>query len=179
MKNLFCILFIATGFAACNEPVKGRNGVVYKSASQYNDYIVSRQTSLMKNVLEFGEIAQKNLDSAGKMLDGFVKETDGMITEIKSMPSYKGDSSLRNAAINSFNFYKKVFGNDYKQILAMRKERADATEEGAAAINRIVEQLSQEEEKYDKTFHDTQVDFADKNNMKLIKNKMQKKFEGK
>ncbi len=173
MKNLLYFLLISAVLAACNEAVTGINGVVYKSASQYNDYIVTRQTSLMQNVLEFGKAVQKNLDSAGKMLDVFVKEADQMITDIKGMPSWKDDSSLRNAAINSFNFYKKVFDQDYKQILVISEDGTGASPKGSATINRIVEQITRDEENYDKTFHNAQVDFAKKNHMKLIENKMQ------
>lgn len=58
--NYFVVfVFAVMALSACNKPVKGRNGVVYKSAVQYNDYIVNRQTTLMKNVVAFGEMVQK------------------------------------------------------------------------------------------------------------------------
>jgi hypothetical protein len=49
------------------------------------------------------------------------------------------------------------------------------TEEGAAKVNSIVEDISKEEEKLDKAFHNAQTEFANKNNMKLMDNSMQKK----
>ena len=176
MRHLFFVVIITTWLGACNQPVKGRNGEIYKSAVQYNDYIISRQATLIKNVLEFSSIAQTDLDSADRMLDKYVVETDSMILNLDGMPPYKGDSSFRNAAIASFAFYKKIFGNEYKQLINIRK-RGNATEEGIAEMNGIVGDITREEEKYDKAFHNAQKSFADKNNMKLGENEMQKKID--
>jgi hypothetical protein len=177
MRCLFFVLIITAFLSACNQPVKGRNGQVYKSAVQYNDYIIGRQTTLIKNVLDLSAIAQTNLDSADKMLNKYVVETDSMIINLNGMPAYKDDSSFRDAAIASFAFYKKIFGNEYKQLINIRKNGGDATEEGVAEMNRIVGDITREEEKYDKAFHNAQKNFADKNNMKLAENEMQKKID--
>jgi hypothetical protein len=177
MRHLFFVVTIVACLAACNHPVKGRNGEVYKSAVQYNDYIIGRQTTLIKNVLELSTIAQTDLDSANRMLDKYVMETDSMITDLNGMPTYKGDSSFRDAAIASFSFYKKVFVNEYKQLINIRKNGGDTTEDGISEMNRIVGDISREEEKYDKAFHNAQKNFADKNNMKLAENEMQKKID--
>ncbi len=177
MRYLFFAITIMACFAACNQPVKGRNGQVYKSAAQYNDYIISRQTTLIKNVLDLSTIAQTDLDSADKMLDKYVVETDSMILNLNGMPPYKGDSSFRDAAIASFAFYKKVFGNEYKQLINIRKNGGDTTQEGIAEMSKIVDKITREEEKYDKAFHNAQKNFADKNHMKLAENEMQKKID--
>jgi hypothetical protein len=160
---------------ACKQSVKGTNGVTYKSPVQYNDYIVGRQTTLMKNIVDFSKASEVNLDSAEKMLDSYVIETSNMINEIKGMPPYKGDSSLRDAAVRTFGFYKKVFEDDYKQIIRLNIDGESNTEEGTEKIKRIVEDISKEEEKLDKAFHNAQREFANKNNMKLMENTMQKK----
>lgn len=174
-KNLllFAVLLV---FIACNKPVKGPNGITYKSAAAYNDYIVGRQSTLIKNVLKFGEAAKVNLDSAEALLDKFIPETERVITELKGMPLWKGDSSLRNAAVQSFTFYKRVFEEDYRRILAIRKDE-NAGEDEIIELNAIIEKISKEEEKFDKTFRNAQKDFAQKNKMKLIKNDLQKKID--
>lgn len=176
MKKNLLLFVLVIAIVACNKPVKGPNGVTYKSAVQYNDYIVGRQSTLIKNVLKFGEVAQTSLDSAGLMLDGFIKDTDKMIDEIKGMPAWKGDTTLRNAAVRSFSFYKRVFEKDYRRILELRKDET-AGEEAITEINNIVDNISKEEEQYDKTFHNAQRDFATKNKMKLVENELQKKID--
>ncbi|HUR66567.1 MAG TPA: hypothetical protein VMZ03_09460 [Chitinophagaceae bacterium] len=164
---------------ACqSESPKGANGVVYKSAVEYNDYIVNRQTTLMKNILAFVDVAQADPDSAEKMLDKYVKETGVMITEIKGMPAYKGDSALRNAAANTFGFYRKLFDKEYRNILHLRSEggvSADVEER----IEAIVKGIEDEEKGFDDRFQDAQRSFARKNKMKLVENEMQKKLEEK
>lgn len=177
MKNIFFILTIAVLFTDCKEKLAGTNGVSYKTPIQYNDYIVSRQTTLMKNIVAFGKMAQANPDSAGNMLNVFAKETTGFIREIKGMPLYKGDSSLRNAGVNIFTFYKKVFEVYYKQILEISKSGENGTEAGLSKLNNIVTDLNKEEEEVDKVFHTAQKDFAEKNKMNLIENSMQKKLD--
>jgi hypothetical protein len=171
------VIFLVIGIIACDKPSKGKNGVTYKSAVQYNDYIVSRQTKLMQNILDFSKAAEIDLDSAEKMLNRYVIETAANVEEIKGMPAYKGDTSLRDAAARSFGFYKNVFQNDYSRIIDIRKKGEEMTPEDIEEMQNIVEKITREEEGYDKTFHNAQKNFADKNKMKLMENEMQKKFD--
>ncbi|HMK27176.1 MAG TPA: hypothetical protein VK483_14185 [Chitinophagaceae bacterium] len=178
MRNLSAIFFILVfSIIACNQPVKGRNGVTYKSAVQYNDYIVGRQTKLMQHILDFSKAANNSLDSAEKMLAEYINETAQTVEDIKGMPAYKGDTSLRDAAARSFSFYKNVFQNDYTRIIQIRKKGEEMTNEDVEEMQRIVDKITREEEGFDKSFHNAQKRFADKNNMKLAENEMQKKFE--
>ena len=175
-KYLIPVLLVCI-VAACGQPVQGKNGITYKSAVQYNDYIVSRQTQLIKNVSELRQIANINLDSAEARLNQYVAQTAGMIDEIKGMPPYKGDSSLREAAVSSFSFYKKVFEKDYMAILRLKRKADSLTEEDVNTANLIIEKIGKEEEAVDKKFHEAQKRYASMNNMKLIDNKMQKELE--
>lgn len=177
MRNLLFIPVILMVAISCNQPVKGKNGIVYKSATDYNDFIVNRQTTIMKNVVDFVDASKVDLDSASQMLDGFVVDIGKMIDEIRQMPPYKGDSLLRDAAINSFSFYKRIFSNEYKDLLRIRQSGGAETQEGLEEMNRIVDKITREEEKYDKEFHNAQRDFAKKNNMRLKDNEMQKEID--
>ncbi len=178
MRQLPVIFFILVcGIISCSQPAKGRNGVIYKSAVQYNDYIISRQTKLMQHVLDFSKAAENDLDSAKKMLDEYTNETARSVEEIKGMPVYKGDSSLRDAAARSFSFYKNVFQNDYSRIITIRKKGADMTSEDIDEMKKIVDKITRDEEGFDKAFHNAQKNFADKNHMKLMENEMQEKFD--
>jgi hypothetical protein len=163
-------------FTACNKPVKGTNGVTYKTPVQYNDYIVSRQTDLMRKVINFSKAAEVDIDSAANMLSGYATETGKMIEEIKGMPPYKGDSTLRNAAVRSFTFYKKVFEEDYMDIIRIRKKE-DISQEDVDEMDRIVKKITKEEEGYDKSFHNAQNEFANKHNMRLKENEVQKEMD--
>src|SRR5687768_15027992 len=169
-KFLFLIL---TCLAACNQDVRGKHGDVYKSATEYNDYIVGRQTIVMKDVMEFVDVSKHDLDSAELILEKTIGKIDRMIIEIRQMPAYKGDSVLRDAAVATFGFYKKIFGDEYKQLISMRRSGRAESADGIAEMNRIVAQITRNEEQYDKAFHDAQRDFAKRNNMRLKENEMQ------
>jgi len=177
INNSLFIIGFAFFIIACNQSAKGRNGIIYKNAVQYNDYIIGRQSTLIKNVLDFIQVSQTDLDSANKMLDKNINDIKDMLNDIKGMPAYKGDSSLRDAAINLFEFYKNVFGSEYKRILDIRINGEDATTEGVTEMNNIVNKITKEEEGYDKAFHNAQQDFAEKNHIKLGENEMQKKID--
>jgi len=177
MRYVSIIIVLVCSIISCNQPVKGRNGITYKSAVQYNDYIVSRQSRLMQNVLNFSKAAEINLDSAEKILHKHASETAKMVEEIKGMPAYKGDTSLRDAAARSFNFYKNVFQNDYTGIITIRKKGDEMTSEDIEEMQNIVKKITREEEGFDKSFHNAQKNFADKNSIKLIENEMQKRFK--
>lgn len=178
MKKLLMIAGLLALLTACNDaPPKGANGVVYKSAVQYNDYIVNRQTTLVKRVLEFGKIAGTDLDSASRYLGTVEKEAAVMLEELKGMPPYKKDSALRDAAIRSFTFYKRVLADDYRRIIETGTRPGITPEESEKEINGIVENLSEEEDKLDKVFQQAQRDFARKHNMRLQENSIQKQID--
>lgn len=172
MKLMWLIIFPGI-FLACSEPVIGKDGVIYKNPAQYNDYIVSRQTKLMKNIIDFGKMVAINHDSAELLLHRYVGETEMMINEIRDMPPYKKDSSLRDAAIHSFSFYKRVFGHDYMQILSIRKKQGQLSDGDMQEISRILDTISKEEGDYFAAFQQAQNEFANKHKMELKENNMQ------
>src|SRR5574338_426229 len=47
-------------------------------------------------------------------------DRDLLIASLKERP-YKGDTALRDAAVSSFSFYKRVFEKDYMDILQIKK----------------------------------------------------------
>lgn len=174
MKKLALILIVAVGFTACNSPEKGENGVTYKTPVQYNDYIIERQTTLLEKIMKFADVAKTDLDVANKMLDEYAADASVMIKEIKGMPAFRKDTAFRQAAVNSFTFYKKAFSEYYKNIIIIRKEGADDAED---QLDKVLEKLTAEENRVDYAFRIAQQSFAAKNKMKLQENKMQKEID--
>lgn len=172
MKYVSIILLTAIFFASCKELPKGANGIVYKNPAEYNDYIIDRQSTVIKNIMAFSRTAKTNLDSAKSLLSKYEIETDSLIVDLKGMPDYKGDSTLRNAAVNLFGFYKTIFGRAYKEMIDIRLSGGDET-----AIQTIVERISREQEGLDKSFQNAQKAFVKKNKMELKENEMQKEID--
>lgn len=179
MRNLFSTIVIAILLVSCGRPgVKGRNGVTYNSPTEYNDYIISRQTKLIKNILNFAKASETSIDSAEHLLKESAKLTATMVEEIRNMPPYKQDSGMRDAAVQIFTFYKQVFEKDYYDILMLRKKSSEEmTAEDQAEAARIVDKISKEEEGLDKVFNEAQKKFARDNHMRLIDNSIQKEVD--
>jgi len=175
-RALIVLSVLAMLVLACNKGVKGPNGVVYKTAQQYNDYIINRQTDVLKQILAFGEVAQYNIDSAEGLLNKSISDIENAIDDIKGMPAYKGNTELRDAAVSSFGFYKKIFSNEYKQILDIKRKTALA-ESDVNEIQSLVDKIADEEKGYDERFHNAQLKFARDNNMKMKENEMQKEID--
>jgi hypothetical protein len=173
MRKFLISLVMGAVLLSCKQGVKGKNGVTYKSAVQYNDFIVERHSTLMKNVIQLGNLKDAEIDSAHVYLQRYTRQTEKMIREIKGMPAYKGDSTLRDAAIRSFGFYQRLFEEEYPLLMNIRKKgAANITEEDKAEGSRIVKRIVQEEEVYDKSFREAQENYARKNKMKLADNKL-------
>jgi hypothetical protein len=167
MKKILTAFMLSVVFVSCNnEQPKGDNGETYKSATEYNDYIVSRQTILKKDKLDIEKIADFDLDSAGKMLDNYVMKTSTMVQEIKSMPPYKGDSTFRDAAAGIFGSYNKIFGEDYRVILHLLSEQDGTSTEIEERINQLNKKVEGEEKNLDNQFQNAQKTFAQKHNLK-------------
>ncbi len=180
MRQLLRAAFLLPGILflfACTQPVKGRNGITYKTPADYNDYIISRQTRLIKNIITLGRVAGTYVDSAYGMLDTFTADASRVIDEIKGMPPYREDSAFRDAAIRSFGFYKKLFDESYKRILIIRQQGGDETEEGSREILDITDKVKREEESLDKQLHNAQTGFAEKYHMKMRPNTIQQEID--
>jgi hypothetical protein len=178
MRNLLLLLLTGTAIASCKQAVKGTNGVSYDSAVEYNDYIVERQTNLMRNVLEFGNMNGAEMDTAETHLRRYARQAKEMIVEIKGMPAYNGDSAFRDAALKSFHFYLDIFEKDYLDVLAIHKKgRERITAGDVAEANRILEKIGNEEKAHDAAFRKAQENFAEKNHIKLTDNRIQEEGE--
>lgn len=176
MKSRAFALLLSS-LIACQPGEKGKNGVVYQSAVQYNNYIVERQNKIIQQIMQFVRVSDTNLDSASALLDLVLNDVSLFREDISGMPAYKKDTAMRNSAVALFSFYADIFKNDYKQIIALRQRGELMTEEDLQQINEIVHNISQREQQYDKQFQQAQKNFAKKNNMTLSENKMQKQLE--
>jgi hypothetical protein len=47
MKYVALFVIVVATTIACKQPVKGKDGKVYKDAVEYNDYIINRQSLIM------------------------------------------------------------------------------------------------------------------------------------
>lgn len=175
MRKLFYFVIAATAFAGCDRPVKGANGEIFSSAVQYNNYIIERQKRVSRYINSFYDELNVDLDSAEKLVSKTVPRIGQTFEEIKGMPPYRGDSAFRNAAIGSFGFYKSLFDSSYPQLITLHRKSQNLSTDEQQSIQQIVDRIIRDEEEFDKNLHNTQKDFAEKNNIRLTEPKKTEK----
>lgn len=182
MKKTLLLLSLVTTvfFISCkNSTVKGTNGVTYTNPSQYNDYIVTKQTEVMKNIMAFGQQVGTAPGEVLTKLPGYASEAEAAIKDIKGMPAYNDNTQMRDAAVDLFSFYADIFKNEYRQMaeLAQSLSNTPATPEQTQEIQKLVDQVASKESVLDRNFQKAQKDFAKKNNLVIQENEMQKEID--
>jgi hypothetical protein len=101
-------------------------------------------------------------------------QIDKSTGEISKMQSFEGYDSLRLAALDLFNFYKKVYENEFKEITQIiTKDSLEITEDDIIRHNILTRKIKNEEISYDNNFQKAQQSFAKKYNLNIIRNEYQ------
>jgi hypothetical protein len=129
--------------------------------------------------LQFGNSVTTDPKGTITSLDGYGKEVQKNIEDIKGMPAYKGNTEFRDAAIALLGFYERLFKEDYKKIAEVRAAAPDnnLTEAQAQEITQVAEKLSADEKTFDNRFQKAQRDFAKEHKMRILENELQKKID--
>lgn len=164
--TLFTLLLI---MASCNTAPDstGRNGAIFKTAAAYNDYIVTRQMDVLAMVDQFAAASAVSVDSAQTVLQRNSRVTGDYLADLSAMSGFKGDTAFRNAAVNSFTFYKRIFDKEYKTLLAITAKGGQPSAADARTIQQITQSISAEEAELDRRFSAAQHAFAQKNKLQL------------
>jgi hypothetical protein len=172
MKRVFIVFIALLSIVACKQQQKSK----YRNAGEYNDHIVHYQTNIMKKLMAFVDATAINIDSSEEMLDKDIIYLDTVIKDVKNMGAFKGDSTLRDAAVNSFSFYQSIFANEYKQLMNIRRQSNTGSDETSTETNKIIAGITEKEKQLDLEFQSAQKSFARKNNMMLTPNGMDKEI---
>ena len=171
-------LMILVSFASCSLPsATGPYGTSFSTPIEYNDYIIARQTSIINHILDISKTAQTDLQATEALLNQGVKLADSALLDVKGLPAFNGDSTFRNRAISMFHFYRQVFDVDYREMVAIRKKGDHITVEDVQRLDAIQARLTEEETERDKHFQNAQQEFAERNNLRLGENELQKKID--
>lgn len=181
MKAIIVSSLLCTSLLlSCSIPVaQGRNGARFATALEYNNYIIERQSGVIYHIMDLTKKAEADLETTEMLINRGVALTDSVLADVKGLSDFKGDSALRNSAIDMFSFYRKVFDNDYREIMAIRKKGDAVTGDDVLRLQLIQQGLEREESEKDKHFHNAQQDFAERNHLRLANNALQQKIDGK
>jgi hypothetical protein len=168
-------------FIACDGPVKGKNGIVYTSAVQYNDYIIDRQTKLSKEMVNFYGAIELSIDSADQIMDKMQQQLEKSYTEISGMAPYKGDSTFREKGVRLFAFYKDEMIPTLREMISIRKKELTVSTEASTdpRMETLQAKIDDGEEKLVNDFLSVQKKFAKENKLRLEETPEQEKIRKK
>lgn len=157
--------------------VYGCNGES-SGAIQYNDSIINQQSNVVNKMMELVDTFKRkdHAEMTGKLIE-LNQTLDQSITAVKAMDGYKGDTSLRDAILELMTFYKEIFSNEYKDMIDIIGSDVPPSADDISRLQEIQEDVSSREKVLDNKLSQVQKAFADKYNIMIKKNELQKKID--
>jgi len=150
----------------------------FKTAIAYNDYIVEQQTSIGLKILDFNNVvsATVNYDTLMISLKEIDKAIDVSLKNLKNTVAFEKETELKTAALNLFQFYKRIMSNEYKEMVKIIS-KGEYSEKDDARMAELLEKVVKDENAFDATFLGAQKKFAEKYGFTLEKSDLQEKTE--
>lgn len=164
---LFCLLVMAISTTAFSQK--------FTKPVDYNDFIVGLQNRVAEKIIEFNAaMGEENIDFEGVQpyYNALVTVSEEVFDKMKTSPVFEGNVGFRDAAINLFGFYERMFKAEYKEMIDLVLVQ-ELTEASLERINKMLESITAEEGKLDEAFSTQQKAFADKYGFSLEENKLQ------
>lgn len=142
----------------------------YKTAIEYNDYIVGEQDKVGDLIAKFNTyISDDDYATARTLLAvDMKKQAQSTLKNVKNMPGWKGDVALRDAAVALFQFYLDCIQNEYVEMLnIVSKDAAAINQADYDRLDVILKNIVDKENGLDAAFEAAQTNFASKNGFTL------------
>jgi len=183
MKKVIKILFIIyllvliISIQSCND--KKSQKKVYQQVTkltpvEYNDSIIGFQEKVIKKVLDFSQNFQM-LDTVQRdaKIKDIIYEIDNSLSILNQLPSFYGNSKLKDAAITWMNFYRSVFDNEYREIIKIsKKPEAEIIENDIIRMNDLSKSVADRELQVHKDFETVQKEFYKQFNIQGRQNEL-------
>jgi hypothetical protein len=141
----------------------------YENAGQYMDHISKANQALSEKYLVYmsGMSHGKSARKVDKRRQELLQAISDTRFDIMGMPPFKGDRTLKDTTVAYLKILDNIFNEDYGKIVNMEEiaeQSYDMMEAYMLAKDKANEKLNEAMKKQ----YDTQVRFAEKNNIKLI-----------
>lgn len=143
----------------------------FADAIEYNDYIVNQQDLIGIKIKVFvdetsSEYSTKEMEI--KAAEDGEQQAAASAALVRKMPAFNGDTVLRDAAADLFEFYERILGNEYIDLVNLMWDEALSTEEYNAQYQKLLNSITERELIYDNAFSKAQENFAKKNDFELV-----------
>ena len=163
MKRFVLPLFLLVLLAAACD----RNNVNPETAMNYNNALVSHGDTVLHAFDAFNtSVDARNDAQAQKRLELAIAAAQRAVEAIAKMPSFDGDSSLRDATLGVVRFYARSFTNGFKPMLPVLL--ADTlSEQQAISVDSLIHDFSFEEDSLRMVMVEAQAKFSGKYGLQL------------
>ncbi|GEM_PF-3385584 len=168
----FGAVFLLLLTVACgrNEySVTTADGQKLEGPAAYNDYLVAEQNRIIRRFSELNKAYESyNRDEIERARAALLNEIDEVIAAVEDLPPYEGDTELRDAALEMFQYYRQLAENELKEIGdLLSKGENQITESDIDEMDRLYKRFRKEIKSYEINFADAQRAFANKYGMKI------------
>lgn len=140
----------------------------FKSAIDYNNYIIAEQEKVVTGMNRLSLAIDKDLcNDMDKALDSLKILTEKSLKVIKGMGAYNNNFEFRDAAVNLFSFYCKISKKEFKTMVNILKKGDKITKKDEKKIGDINIKITNKENILDTFFSDAQQKFAKENNFTI------------
>ena len=148
-------------------------------AIAYNDYIVNLQNTIGESIVTFNDVMSTDTITAEGIkpyYEAMINNTKNAIVKINEVLPYDGNSDLKNAASDLFQFYLTIFQNEYKEMIDIIFSD-NIGDPQLQRMNEILADISAKEAVLDGNFQAAQEAFAAKYNFEIIENELQDEID--
>lgn len=182
------LLLLLLGFVPGCKP----SGPTQEEAVAFNNKIVEAQGQIMKKLLEFGAVLQDLNPNNPTALDTtrlnvlmaeMNTQIDASIATVQGLTNPDTAFALKERALDLFAFYKRAASEHYPNMIRQLAQVLDPnlTEAQAEAAMREMEaiqaRLTDEEQQLDGAFQSVQQAYAQRYNIRLEDNEMQRQLD--
>ncbi|MCP5051719.1 MAG: hypothetical protein GY940_31425 [bacterium] len=147
-------------------------------ARAYNNQLVRYQTRVITKMMGLrNTINRGDPVATSYKLQELQELLENTIAEVSGMPGFEGNTAMRDAMLDLLNFYKSLSENQFKEITEILRGRSSLTRTDSDYIQKLMEEITEEEMELDEEMSRVQQEFADKYNFRTKKNPLQKELE--
>jgi hypothetical protein len=168
MKRILFIVLVAILLFTSNESLAQD----YDNPVQYMSVISKQQENVSKRYMAYTSASAhgKREKKVEKLRNKLIEEIEEAKMNINALPSFKGDKSYRDTAVNFMKFYYNVMNDDYAKIVNM-EEIAEQSYDEMEAYLLLQEKVDQKLKESNARMQEAQKQFALKNKVNLLEDK--------
>jgi len=101
------------------------------------------------------------------------KQIESSIAMMSKLEPYKGDDTYKEAAMELFEFYDSISGDEFEEMIEIQQKKGSQTIEDNKRMNELNRVIAEREAILDKNLSQAQRAFAEKHSAQMQKNRLQ------